>query len=387
MALKVYVQEKDNCRFNQETLDIATEIGKAAPNSNFKIIGFATDADPKTNGIHKSFYEQFQAFESFDDILMEMKNFQGQFPIADLLHLVKAMRRKYLYNSVSVTYQSPLIHKEIERPVLKQSNTYKDIAETESTLNSMRDDLSLIIFNTENLYNLGMNGHLSFFTFEFILVIMLTIIQSPVLTTEARIQLCRLGFYSLRLIKRNSFAFQRTKINNVKISIFLDNNNYMRMHNNFLCYAFAFNNYPEQIKTSRLSSHPLELTFGGIRQSSRGDDTCDNAIQVISKGLIRESFIQDLGKSQKPVKSRCEIDGNTQSFNWNEGIPDEIKLDEIPNELIMICNGQVSKDIFFQMNVWKLTVFLKDRSPTFVPNLSGPNSGTRIVSRNHNFKP
>lgn len=102
----VYVQERDNCRFNQESLDIATEIVKAAPDANFKTIGFATDADPKTNGIHKSFYEQFQAFESIDDILMEMRNFQRQFPIADLLHLVKTMRRKYLYNSVSITFQA-----------------------------------------------------------------------------------------------------------------------------------------------------------------------------------------------------------------------------------------------------------------------------------------
>lgn len=322
--MMVYVQENENCRFNQKTLNIATEIGNTAPAANFKIFGFATDADPKTNGIHKSFYEMFQKSQSFDDIIMEMKNFTGQFPIADLLHLVKAMRRKYLYNSVSVTYQSPLIRKENERTVLQQSSTYKDIAETEGTLNSMRDDLSLIIFNTENLYNLGMNGHLSFFTFEFIIVIMLTIIQSPNLTAESRIQLCRLGFYSLRLIKQNSFAFQRTKINNEKICIFLDNNNYMRMINNFLCYAYAFVNFPEQIRTSRLSSHPLELTFGGIRQSSRGDDTFDNAIHAVSKGVIRESFLNDLGKSPKPVKSRCDIDGNTQSLDWNVGIPDEI---------------------------------------------------------------
>ena len=157
------------------------------------------------------------------------------------------------------------------------------------------------------------------------------------------------------------------------------------MLNNFVCYSYAFTYYPEKMKTSSLSSHPIELTFGGIRQSSRGNDTSDMAIHVVSKGLLRKNFLNDLGQNPKTVKGRCDIDGNSQSCNWNEDIPKYIRMDEIPNELIIICSGKIQLSQFFQSNAWKLTSFLKEKSPTMVPKVHGPNSGTRIVSRNHNF--
>ena len=203
-----HIQLNEKCRFNQETLDTIKPIKEAANDANIKIIGFATDADPKTNQIHKKFYDFIEKFDSFDVIIVEIKNYKDEFPYGDLLHLVKAMRRKFLDNSVAVTCNSPLIMKENEINVLKQSSSYKDIAETKSSLNSMRDDLSLMIFNTENLFNSGMNGYLSFFTFEFIIVIMLTIIQSPNLSVQARIDLCRLGFYSMRTIKKIATVFK-----------------------------------------------------------------------------------------------------------------------------------------------------------------------------------
>lgn len=66
----------------------------------------------------------------------------------------------------------------------------------------MRDDLSLVLFNSENLFVLGSEGHYPFFTIEFIEVIILAIIQSSNLSINSRIDLCRTGFYSLKNIKK-----------------------------------------------------------------------------------------------------------------------------------------------------------------------------------------
>ncbi len=73
----------------------------------------------------------------------------------------------------------------------------------------MRDDLSLVLFNSENLFVLGSEGHYPFFTIEFIEVIILAIIQSSNLSINSRIDLCRTGFYSLRNFKKKSYKFQR----------------------------------------------------------------------------------------------------------------------------------------------------------------------------------
>ena len=114
--------------------------------------------------INKKFYDHFSKYKTFEEALSAMKDYQGEFPIGDFLHLIKAMRRRNLENTVSVTSKSSLIRKENERNILRQSKAYKVIIETHSSLNVMRDDISLLLFNTENLYNISLNRHLPFFT-------------------------------------------------------------------------------------------------------------------------------------------------------------------------------------------------------------------------------
>ena len=98
----------------------------------------------------------------------------------------------------------------------------------------------------------------------------------------------------------------------------------MRMPNNFLCYAYAFKNFPEKISTSMLSNHPLELTFWETRQCLRGNDTSENAIHAVPKNQLRNNFLNDLGKNSKSIKGRCNIAGRVNSEEWNINIPKDI---------------------------------------------------------------
>lgn len=70
-----------------------------------------------------------------------------------------------------MTKKSNLINHKNEKDVFKLSNLYHEEVETSSSLSSMRDDLSLMLFNKENLYLLGTYGHLTNFAFQFILVL------------------------------------------------------------------------------------------------------------------------------------------------------------------------------------------------------------------------
>lgn len=129
----------------------------------------------------------------------------------------------------------------------------------------------------------------------------------------------------------------------------------MRIQNNFLCYAYAFKNFPEKLSTSMLSSHPLELTFGEIRQCLRGNDTSENAIHAVSKNQLRNNFLKDLGKNSNSIKGKFNIAGSVNSEEWNIDIPEDIDTSNIPNEIITICRNQISQNHFEQMNIWKLT--------------------------------
>ena len=210
-------------------------------------------------------------------------------PISDPLHLLKAMRKLYFTYTIMMTSQSTPIKHINEIDILMLSSSYHQEIELSSSLSSMKDDISLILINTENLVLLAENHHFSFFIFQFILVLMITVNQSKYLTSEARIELCKIGFYSLMKINNNSIDFQRKKVNSEFIARHFDSNTFNRISNNFLCFAFAFGYYDKNLKTSSLSSHRLELSFGRIREGSHRQDTSEIAVNVISKGKITDN--------------------------------------------------------------------------------------------------
>ena len=243
-----------------------------------------------------------------------------------------------------------------------------------------------MLFNTENMILLVKNCHFSFFVYQFIIVLMLSVNQSKSLTAKARIVLCRIGYDSLININNHSIDFQRKKIKGEFIARYVDSTTYNKMLSNFLCFAYAYINYAINLKTSSLCSHPLELSFGRIREGSRGKDTGDMAIHVIAKGKLRDRLLDKLGQKETAARGRCDIAGSFYSDGWDIDIPDGIDCSQIPNEVIQFYNNELSSNDFFNSNTWKLVVFLNENSPTVVPNLYGVNSGSRIFGRNCNLR-
>lgn len=66
----------------------------------------------------------------------------------------------------------------------------------------------------------------------------------------------------------------KEKIYDQKICNFIDNNNFMRFINNCFCFAYTFKHYGYSLDTVKLSSHPMELKFGDVWQTSRGKVEC-----------------------------------------------------------------------------------------------------------------
>lgn len=110
------------------------------------------------------------------------------------------------------------------------------------------------------------------------------------------------------------------------------------------------------------------------------------ALNYISKSLIRDRLLDKLGKKETPVRGRCNVAGSCYSENWNIDIPESINCDQIPVEILQICNKEINDESFLNTNIWNLVNFLNETSPTYVPNLSGDNAGSRIISRCINSK-
>ena len=183
----IHVAPNKNGRFTQEYIDTFEIVRNLGIESKFDFECFSTDGDKKTNLLHNNFYEFIQKKNfDFDLIINDIKEYELAVPNSDLLHLLKGMRREYNNNNILMTLNSTIINKNNERQILQMSSMYRDEVEISTSCASMRDDLSLFLFNTENLYLLGLYGHFSFFAFQLISVIMLSVIQAKHLTSQAR---------------------------------------------------------------------------------------------------------------------------------------------------------------------------------------------------------
>lgn len=197
-----------------------------AVNSNFSIVMNATDADTKTNKLHKELQNHLSLTndDDFDANVEKLKDFHKAFPVSDLLHLLKSMRRKILNHLIKMTNTSPYIDINTEREILKLSKYYHKLIESKQPLDTMKDNLALMILNTENLILFGLNRRFQFFILLFVEVLILTVIQAKKLSIECRINLCKICYECITNFHAHRFSKQRSKKKGQSIVSFLDNN-------------------------------------------------------------------------------------------------------------------------------------------------------------------
>ena len=93
-----------------------------------------------------------QKEDDFDQNVERLKEYNKWLPVSDLLHLLKSMKRKLLGIVIKIAIESPDIDFNIEKEILKESPYYQKNIESTSSLDTMKDNLALMIFNKDNNY-------------------------------------------------------------------------------------------------------------------------------------------------------------------------------------------------------------------------------------------
>lgn len=70
------------------------------------------------------------------------------------------------------------------------------------------------------------------------------------------------------------------------------------------------------------------------------------ALNVIAKSQVRDRLLDRLGKKETSVRGRCNLAGSCYSEEWNIDITENIICDQIPDEIIQICNNEMNHERF-----------------------------------------
>lgn len=180
--------------------------------------------------------------------------------------------------------------------------------------------------------------------------------SSKAYNISSRYKLGKTNFYSLINIYKSRIVYQRFKYQNQNYSGFVDSTTYKRILNNLILYGYAFKEYGDVIITSSMSTHPLELKFGDIRDNSNDNGTEQMALNCVSKSIIRDEISTNYSEKKPLIRGRCNLAGSSPENGWFIDIPGSINTENFPFEIVKICQNQFTLAQFYQTDCWKLTV-------------------------------
>lgn len=128
---------------------------------------------------------------------------------------------------------------------------------------SMRDDLALYLFRSQNLSVLADNEEFCPFSFLFPYVMVTIAIQSENLTNDSRYQLVKTAFHVILLLRQNAKGLRsRTNKKSPFVDVrFAEEISCKRTLNTLIVLGFAMRFFNENLEISRLFTHTVEYIF------------------------------------------------------------------------------------------------------------------------------
>lgn len=270
---------------------------------NFHINGFAFDGDNTYRHNLRDIVDKYDFQKNFDNQIIREPLF-----FSDYLHLLKRARYRLL-KLIRNNTQGNQVFKNL---ALKYNLPY--IVLSDEKITKMHDSLVLKLFNLRVLLNSENFNDYGFYSYLLPWSLMLVGLNYPNVSLQDRIDLYSIGLKYLSYYPNKQFyngeMFLPDLLTDSKGTLI-----------SLLIFSFTHN---ESVSVNRLSSNPLEHSFGTLRMKANYDDSIDKFISNINKlnfiRLKRQNYedevihnrVSDFGRTinlnQKKLENRSYKD-------------------------------------------------------------------------------
>ena len=348
----------------------------------FQIIFKCTDGDPGTNNWHIQKFNSIQRFLCLNlDQIIRYIVFD-QWPISDFLHIIKNQRCR-LFHPLSLTFDSEII----------SINDYYQIFKTKSfsdksNLSKFNDKMALLVFSIKNvqiLMNLQKDS-LLYYLLPF--AIWGAALRSKNLSIDSRMELLEIVkfiFYReyTQLMLNPDPNFCEKSSSNCQRITFYSKIKLKRIINTIIGIYYALKKFPNRLAINRISSHPIENTFGITRSIMQNKIGIDSFISSLTRNLFRTDLLNNLNIHLKQIR-KVSYAGVCLTNKENETI--HINVEKAKIEL-MHLRLSIQKQMNYQYKhteLEKIIDFLsKDKSLNLKETTQVSISGSAIASRNY----
>lgn len=377
----VHISLKEKGKTDESIKQLIHEIVEEGLKQGFHIVFVATDGETGTNDIHMNFGRFIDSLETddFDEILKQISNYPNLIPVSDWLHLLKDLRTRFSNYTISMFPGSTIFNFRDLNSILKLD----DLVFSAEGPSSMRDDLALHLFNSQNLSILAENGEFCAFSCLLPFTLVTISIQSTNLTSKARYLLIKIAYNILIELNDDSYGLRSRKGKkspNTSVK-FAENMAYRRVMNSIISLGYALMNFEENISLSRIFTHLVEYIFGYMRRLSYNKDESHVAVSALAKQQISQEIMRKYGLDSVYIRGRidaAEDNINDLTSNWKLELC-ELQIDAISDEINQLMEGSLC---FENTQTQKLLNFICENTPSLIPSLNTKKrKGDAILSR------
>ena len=373
-------------RTDEQIRQIINNIIEEGEKQNIHFLFVASDGESGTNKIHSDFFAFVESLNTtnFDEIIEALKSYKHFFPSSDWFHIIKDLRGRFSKNNIIMFPSAPVFNAVQVNEILM----LPEIVIKAQGQASMRDDLALYLFKSQNLSVLAENNEFCSFSFLFPYVLVNIAIQSDNLNTDSRYQLIKLAFNVILLLRQNAKGVRsRTNKKSPCVNVrFAEEISCKRTLNTLLVLGFAMKFFNQNLEISRLFTHTVEYIFGYMRRLTYGKDKDTVAINALAKQQISKSILRKYNIESLFIRGRVNLDDdNIENFkrNWTLDIKGII-FDQIPQELIELMHDEIN---YNSTETSKLVNFINQYTESKVPSInSRKRIGDSIRSRQKAYK-
>ena len=315
----IHVHPSTQGKGTDREVELLFKIKEIIENQNFEVISFAFDGDSVYNKLHDNMYNGYSNIVKNNPKFLNFSNINQLNVISDPLHLLKRGRYRLTSSKIhcGLTNYSEIINLSTIQNIFK----YPEITFSNSQITKMHDSLATRLFSFYSLKTIIESNNTNYLSYFLPLCLLNIALSEKDITNIERINLLEISFYYCLILKEESnstsklLPSKRTK-NNQDVRLF-DNIFLMQLSNTLFTYLKILYSYRGSINLNRLSSNPLEHTFGLIRMRSRYSHIYSNAIKSLGKVELLKK-ISKIIQPGEPINGRKSYYGKTIFNNFTD---------------------------------------------------------------------
>ena len=327
-SFPISIVPSDGGRINQNIKNILDNLLDELSYS-YRVIFKCSDGDPGTNTWHNICFNQVLHMLEYPLNFIIQFIYFDKWPISDYLHIIKNVRCR-LFHNLSLTPDSEIISFDDFYKIFK-TKTFSD----KTSLGKYNDKLAINAFSIKNLKYLMDGNYLSHFYFLFPFSLWGAFLHSSKLSLTIREKILEIVkffmFIEYRYLDSNvSPEFQEKYSQNSERITFYSRNKIKRIINTIIGLYYALYAFPEKLSLNRISSHPIENTFGLTRSTMQNKIGVDVFISSLSRNILRNKILDEL--NIQPLSYRKVSDAGV-FLNGNEKMNFDFNLDNVKSDI------------------------------------------------------